>query len=137
MMRPLKIWPAAAYFAALAMPLFANAQQPSEIPPKLEKLEEGEAPAITIRKPDSEQKITEKRQKGGKVTEIKVQRGKSTYYLRPNDAVGSVLPGDAQSSSRPPQWKIKEFDLGGEQQAKKAVATQTPPPPAASEPQKK
>ena len=138
MMRSLKIWPVAASLAALAMPLPTSAQQPAETPPRLEKLEEGEAPAITIRKPDSERKITEKRQ-GGKVTEIKVQSGKSTYYLKPNEPAGSALPGDAQSNSiRAPQWLIKEFDLGPNPEIQEAEAAQTPaPPPVASKPPKK
>ncbi len=138
MMRSLKIWPVAASLAALAMPLPTSAQQPAETPPRLEKLEEGEAPAITVRKPDSERKITEKRQRG-KVTEIKVQSGKSTYYLKPNEPAGSALPGDAQSNSiRAPQWQIKEFDLGRKPETQAAEAAQTPAPPLiASEPPKK
>lgn len=138
MMRSLTIWPVAAYLAALAMPLPAAAQQPAEPPPKLEKLEEGETPAITIRKPDSERKITEKRQQG-KVTEIKVQSGKSTYYLKPNAPAGSALPGDAQSNSiRAPQWQVQEFDLARKNGTVAAEAAQTPaPPPAASEAPKK
>jgi len=138
MMRSLKIWPVAASLAALAMPLPASSQPPDDTPPRLEKLEEGEAPAITIRKPDSERKITEKRQ-GGKVTEIKVQSGKSTYYLKPNEPAGSALPGDIQSNAiRAPQWQIKEFDLGRKQEPEEADAAQTPAPPlVTSKPPKK
>ena len=100
------------------MPLLADAQQP----PKMEKLEEGEAPAITIRKPDTEKKITEKREKG-KVTEVKVQTGKSTYYLKPNEAPGNAVPGDAQSNeNRGAQWSVHEFDLGRKKKAVKQPA---------------
>lgn len=69
---------------AVATPLWATAQQPSDTPPKLEPLQEGEEPAVTIRKEDGERQVTETR-KNGKVTEIKVKSGKSTYYLKPND----------------------------------------------------
>ncbi|MEO8407133.1 MAG: DUF2782 domain-containing protein [Oxalobacteraceae bacterium] len=94
--------------AACAMPLLVGAQQP----PVLEKLEEGEPPAITIRKPDTEKQITEKRQQG-KVTEVKVKTGKSTYYLKPVDPAGSTLRGDGESDEiRAAQWPVLEFDLG-------------------------
>jgi hypothetical protein len=91
------------------MPLLVGAQQP----PVLEKLEEGEPPAITIRKPDTEKQITEKRQQG-KVTEVKVKSGKSTYYLKPADPAGSAMRGDGQSDEiRAAQWPVLEFDMGG------------------------
>ena len=90
------------------MPLLVGAQQP----PVLEKLEEGEPPAITIRKPDTEKQITEKRQQG-KVTEVKVKSGKSTYYLKPADPAGSAMRGDGQSDEiRAAQWPVLEFDMG-------------------------
>lgn len=100
------------------MPLLADAQQSSA----LEKMEQGEAPTITIRKPDSEKKITEKRDKG-KVTEIKVQTGKSTYYLKPNEGPGNAMPGDAQSNeNRGAQWSVHEFDLGRKKKGAKQAA---------------
>jgi hypothetical protein len=111
-----------------AMPLLADAQQP----PKMEKLEEGEAPTITIRKPETEKKITEKREKG-KVTEVKVQTGKSTYYLKPNEAPGNAMQGDAQSNeTRGAQWSVHEFDLGRKKKAARQAADvpAEPIPPA-------
>lgn len=108
--------------AVYAAPLLVNAQQASAPPPKLEKLEEGEPPAITIRKPEGERKITEKRQQG-KIKEVKVQSGKSTYYLKPNEPAGSALPGDAESSAnRGAQWQVLEFG-----QPKPAKDTPQPP----------
>lgn len=109
---------------AYAAPLLANAQQASAPPPpKLEKLEEGEPPAVTIRKPEGEKKITEKR-KQGKIKEVKVQTGKSTYYLKPNEPVGSALPGDAESSSnRGAQFQVLEF---GTPKPPKKVTAQPP-----------
>lgn len=102
------------------MPLLVGAQQP----PVLEKLEEGEPPAITIRKPDTEKQITEKRQQG-KVTEVKVKSGKNTYYLKPADPAGSALRGDGQSKlTRAAQWPVLEFDLGaGKEKAAETAGT--------------
>ncbi len=134
-MRTSKLWSLVAVCAAVfAAPLTASAQQAvAPPPPKLEKLEEGEAPAITIRKQGGEKKITEKREKG-KVTEVKVQSGKSTYYLKPNDPAGSALPGDAESNAtRAAQWQVLEF--GNPKNAKEAAEPpQTlEPKPAAAE----
>ena len=119
-----KLWTIVALCAgAYAMPLFAHAQDAATPPPPtLEKLEEGEPPAVTIRKPEGEKKITEKR-KQGKIKEVKVQSGKSTYYLKPNEPIGSALPGDAQSSTnRGAQWEVLEF-------GKPKPVKKTPQPP--------
>lgn len=126
-MRTFQVWPILTFCVAAVTPLLAGAQQtPSSEPPKLEKLEEGEAPAITIRKPDGEKKITEKR-KQGKVTEVKVQSGGSTYYVKPNEPAGSALPGDAESNaSRAPQWQVLEF--GKPKPEKEGEPPQTLPP---------
>ncbi|HJV51564.1 MAG TPA: DUF2782 domain-containing protein [Noviherbaspirillum sp.] len=134
-MRTLKAWHrTAACIAVLATPLLTQAQQKADAPPppKMERLEEGEAPAITIRKPNQERQITEKRAPGGKVTEVKVSKGKNTYYLKPNEQPGA-MPGDGQSSAnRGAQWQVKEFDLS--RQPKEAATEQAPavpaPPPA-------
>jgi hypothetical protein len=127
---------AAAFITAQAMPLLVNAQQPGDAPPppRTQKLEEGESPAVTIRKPDQERKITEKRARGGKVTEVKVTNGKSTYYLKPNDPPGAGLPGDTQSdASRSAQWEVQQFDLGRKQikEAQAQEAASVPAPPTA------
>ncbi|WP_051567005.1 DUF2782 domain-containing protein [Herminiimonas sp. CN] len=104
--------------AACAIPLLVGAQQP----PVLEKLEEGEPPAVTIRKPDTEKQITEKRQQG-KVTEVKVKSGKSTYYLKPVSPAGSALRGEGQSDEiRAAQWPVLEFDMGAKK--KKTTASE-------------
>ncbi len=136
-MRTLKVWSAvAASVAAYAMPWLALAQQPAGNvpPPRLEKLEEGEEPTVTIRKPEQQRKTAEKRAPGGKVTEIKVTTGGSTYYLKANDSAGSALPGDTQGSNlRAAQWEVLEFDLNQSKEAKEAEAAETatvPPPPA-------
>jgi hypothetical protein len=117
--------------AFLAQP-WAVAQEP----PRLEKLEEGEAPAVTIRGGEqTERQITESRDRG-KVTSVKVKSGQSTYYLKPNEPAGSALPGDTQSNmNRGAQWQLMEFDLSRprdpkEAAAQAAAAEQPLPPPA-------
>jgi len=134
-----QVWSKAALLAAvttaLGLSVGAMAQQavPNSIappPPELQKLEEGEAPAVTIRKPGEERtngnSINERRDHG-QTKEIKVQSGPSTYYLKPKEQVGSAMPGDAQSG--PPtgaQWKIKEFDMGGKKKQKDGTAGENP-----------
>jgi hypothetical protein len=121
-------------FAAV-MP--AHAQQPRERadappPPRLERLEEGDAPAVTIPGGGpTEKSINEKREQG-RVTEVEVRTGRSTYVVKPINPAGSALPGDAQSSTnRAPQFKVKEFDLQRpedlKQQAQPAAAPAAPP----------
>jgi hypothetical protein len=121
------------------LPLFAQ-QADAPQPPRLEKLEEGEAPAVTIRPPGQERRMTEKRAPGGKVTEVQVTSGKSTYYLKPNDQPGSAVVGDTQSHSmRAPQWEVQTFDLGLEAAKEQAAQADVnaPAPPPRREPAKK
>jgi len=101
----------------LAMPLIAGAQAQygapgkdvAPPPPETQRLEEGEAPSVNIRQPDTKEKITEKKSQG-RVTEVKVQTGKTTYYAHPNDPAGSAMRGDAGSdTTRPVQFQIGEF----------------------------
>lgn len=135
-MRTFKVWPIlTACVAAYAIPLAVNAQQTNgDAPPQLEKLEEGEAPTVTIRRPDQQGSVIEKRERGGIVSEVQVNRGNSTYYLRPNTQAGSAMYGDGQSNNlRAPQWRIGEFDLRRSDQDREAearAAGSTPPPPA-------
>jgi hypothetical protein len=129
---------------ALYVTLPAGAQQQAgeaAQPPKLERLDEGEAPAVTVRKPEQPRSVvTEKRAYGGRVTEIEVQSGRSTYYLQPNAQGGSSSAGDTDSNRmRAPQWRVGEFDLrrGDEKKRAAEVKAGTPPPPAApAQPQK-
>ena len=112
----------AALAAASLVSSLALAQQnaPTAVappPPELEILEEGPPPSVTIKKPGEQSttgnSVTERRDHG-QTTEVKVQSGPSTYYLKPTQQVGAALPGDAQSGPpTPAQWVIKEFDWGG------------------------
>lgn len=139
-MRSLKVLHLAAFVASCASILPATAQQGSAPPPpQLQKLEEGEEPTVTIRKPSDEHKIEEKRAPGGKVQEVKVTSGKSTYYLRPNTPAGSAQPGDQEgTSNRGAQWEVLEFDLSrrqakeGETEQQQEPDAPPPPPPAKS-----
>jgi hypothetical protein len=134
-------------FCAIAqltvLPAIAQ-QAPKDAPPQMEKLEEGESPAVTIRPPSTgKTTITEKRAPGGKRTEVKVTSGKGTYYLNTKDQPGAVQYGDAQGmSNQPAQWEVMTFDLNNnrktQQQQTDATSTKAPPPPQpASAPEKK
>lgn len=114
----------------------ASAQQkPSEAPPKLDIIEPGSDTPITVTPPKTGgAKISEKKE-GGRVTEVKVKSGKSSYTMKPNIPAGNAQPGDGTASAfRAPQWTVLEFDLN-----KKKKKTDTdnvpdtataPPPPA-------
>ncbi|MES2325090.1 MAG: hypothetical protein V4633_22780 [Pseudomonadota bacterium] len=123
--------------ASLAIAQQTASPAPSQAPPKLEVIEEGNDAPITVTPPKSGgTKITEKKE-GGRVTEIKVKSGKSNYTMKPNIPAGNAQPGDGQSSNvRAPQWTVMEFDLGKKKKTSKDdVPEPTPakvaPPPAA------
>jgi hypothetical protein len=125
--------------AASAAPLSASAQQSqpkgqdAPPPPKMEKLEEGEAPSVTIREPKEKQTIKEQRAPGGQVKEVTVTKGKNTYKVKPNVAPGSALPGDAQSPhSRPAQWEVYQFN--NKKKPQEADIQDAPPPAVAPPP---
>ncbi len=136
-----KIWQLLAIcIASIATPLLVHAQQPPKTiappPPELQKLDEGEAPAVTVRKPgEAPAEITEKRDQG-RVTEVKVNSAGSTYYVKPQSQAGTLGPNDGPV--RGAQWQIKEFDLG-QKPRKEGEAAQTNgdpglPPPTISKP---
>lgn len=124
----------------LAPAAFAQAQQkPSEAPPKLQVVDEGADAPLKVERPrQGGTKIVEKKV-GGKVTEVTVKAGPSTYTMKPHDPPGNAQPGDGQSPDiRAPQWTIFEFDLfgkkkGGDKDAAPAdadaAAAPAPPPP--------
>ena len=132
-MRSLKVWPiAAGLVASCATILPAAAQQGNAPPPpRMEKQE----PAVTIRKPGEERKIEEKRAPGGKVKEVKVTKGKNTYYLKPNEPAGSAQPGDQEgAANRAAQWEVMEFDLGRRKTKEGQPEQAAPAAPAAAPP---
>lgn len=98
--------------------------KPSDTPPRLERLEEGEQPAITIRKPEEKSGTTVTRDNNGNIVETRVKTDKTTYYVRPNRQPGNSQPGDLQSSgNRAAQFKVKEFGPGAK---KKELPEDTP-----------
>jgi hypothetical protein len=122
--------------ASLAIAQQAPSPAPSKAPPKLEVIEEGTDTPITVTPPKTGgTRITEKKE-GGRVTEIKVKTGKSSYTMKPNVPAGNAQPGDGQSSAvRAPQWTVLEFDLGKKKKTDKEdvpepTPARVPPPPA-------
>lgn len=135
-MRTSKIFPVISACIALAVlppAAIAQAESAKDAPPDLEKLEEGEASASTVRSPEASTKITEKRHRG-QVTSIKVESGDSTYYVTPQTPSGNIMHGGQRDTIRAPQWQILEFDWGrepkksGEASARPGIIA--PPPPA-------
>ena len=123
----------------LAYTSLAQAQQaPSSAPPKLERIEEGSGTPITVtpkQRSDVNRggtSINEKRE-GGRVTEVEVTTGGSSYTMKGAGAVAQT--GDATGNTlRPPQWKVMEFDLFKKKQkdgeeADAGTANAPPPPP--------
>ncbi|MES2758626.1 MAG: hypothetical protein V4693_14730 [Pseudomonadota bacterium] len=104
----------------------------------MERIEEGsDIPATITSKDRSPVKVTEKRD-GGRVTEVEVTSGKSTYTMKANPAGAVAQPGDPASGTlRPPQWKVLEFDLFRKKQTEReaaeaaaaGVTAEAPPPP--------
>ena len=116
--------------------------KPSEAPPKLEIIEPSMPSRPTINAtPKSARggtKITEKKE-GGRVTEVKVQAGRSNYTMKPNTPAGNAQIGDVQSGNaiRPPQWTVMEFGPGKKKTAEgTAVETADAPPPKTVTPAK-
>ena len=135
-MRISRVWP---IFILCSVAATVNAQQNPALskdappPPQMQKLEEGQAPAVTITPNEKKNQVTEKRAPGGKVTEVDVKSGKSLYTLKPNDQqVGTSQPGDAESSSTHggTQWKVMSFGPNRSQQEPQDSAAPNALPPA-------
>ncbi|MCM1511667.1 MAG: DUF2782 domain-containing protein [Oxalobacter formigenes] len=101
-----------AVLAAGPAAMAQDATRQTEGEETLELIDETEQPTITIRKPDAAREITERRE-GGEVKEVKVKTGVSTYYLYPNQSLGSAFD-DGASKRRPAMWRIHEFDVTGQ-----------------------
>ena len=115
--------------------------KPSDAPPQLDNIEGGRSPAVALPPPKSARggtRVTEKKQ-GGRVTEVKVQAGPSTYTMKPNAPAGNAVVGDVQSGNgiRPPQWTLFEFGPGKKKPVEEAAAdTVDAPPPQTVKPAK-
>lgn len=94
-------------------PLVAAQDKTAPPPPKLEKLEEGPETDVKLIKPEGTKLKTVERKENGKVTEVQVRSGKSTYTVKSNNAPKGTPEGDA---NRAAQWKVMEF--GGKKETK-------------------
>lgn len=102
----------------------------------LQPVEESEAPTTLIPERDAGRRapdgFSETRLPGGRVTEVEVRSGGSTYYVRPQSATG------ASQTGRTAQWNILNFDTarGAAPAAARDAApampapAEVPPPPA-------
>ncbi len=124
------------FFMTLATAVAAQTPPPKvdPVPPKAEKLEEvSEVKTdkdLNIGKPQPKEKITEKRNNLGQVTEVEVKSGASQYKVKPHSEVGNVAPGSLQSDqNRAPQWTILEFGI-----KKPATVDNAPPANEKSKP---
>ena len=89
-------------------PSAPNTPAKLDTPPQMEPLDEGE-PALTNLKKSSVKQTVQTTQ-NGQQTEVKVTNSVGTYIVKPNQNVGTSLPGDAQSNSNNPvQWVIKSW----------------------------
>jgi hypothetical protein len=109
---------AACVAVSTLLPLHAHAQPaPGDAPPRLERLEEGQAPETAPAPAQPQDRIIERRARGGQVTEVEVSKGGSNYVVKPNEQAGNALPGDLQSNrNRGAQWQVFGFDLKREQE---------------------
>ncbi len=99
--------------SAVALEVDPPAQAPAtppalDHPPQMEPLDEGEPALTNLRK--SSVKQTVQTTQNGEQTEVKVTNSVGTYIVKPNQNVGTSLPGDGQSNSNNPvQWVIKSW----------------------------
>lgn len=86
----------------------ADQTPPSDAPPKVNPADDGNT-AVTNLKPNKV-KQTEQIIQNGQQTEIKVTNSVGTYIVKPNQSIGTSLPGDASSNSNNPvQWIVKSW----------------------------
>lgn len=92
----------------IAMPSYGTAPPPTDTPPKTDPTDDEEPAVTNLGKPAVKQTMQTIQE--GEQTEIKVTNGLGTYIVKPNERVGTSLPGDAQSNSNNPvQWIIKSW----------------------------
>ncbi len=108
----------------LAAPLLASAQSKKEAPPppQLEKLEEVGESELKLAKPETKNVKTVERKEGGKVTEVQVRSGPSTYTVKENKAPKGTQAGEA---NRAAQWTVMEF--GGKKESKEVESKPAQP----------
>jgi hypothetical protein len=99
-------------------------QQPSDAPPQPKASPADEEPPAVTNLGKADVKQTMQTVQTGEQTEVKVTNGVGTYIVKPNERVGTSLPGDGQSNTNNPvQWVIKSW--GGD----KSTTKDDPAPP--------
>lgn len=92
------------------------------------------APGLSLGKPDANKNEVRERREGGKVTEVEVSSGGSTYKLQANPNVGNAPEGTVQgSSNRPALWSIFQFG-GPKKESKEEKETEPVLQPAPARP---
>jgi hypothetical protein len=87
--------------------VYAADQSPSDIPPQVINFDD-EATVSHSKKENAKQ--TTQTIQNGEQTEVKVTNEVGTYIVKPNQSVGTSVPGDAQSSSNHAvQWVVKSW----------------------------
>lgn len=133
-----KAWPAIIVLTTIGTtPFAAHAQEATArtTPPVLERLvEDASDKAAAPPRTSAPASTTEKRAPGGRVTEIRVSNGGSTYYLRPQSPASTAL---SAGEGRTTQWNVLNFELPGSAKPERSVSDATapapvPPPPRAN-----
>lgn len=132
-MRSFSIRHFAAGIAALSTFLAAAAQEPArDAPEQIERLEDDGHGTITVRPQQEGATVLEKRAYGGRLQEIRVTSGNSTYFIRPQGPLTSFAPPEPTgSANRAVQWEILQFEWGSTpRQDGAGAATVSVPPPS-------
>ena len=94
--------------ALIAAANWAAEPVPSDAPPKTDPLDDGDT-TVTHLKSNKVKQTEQTCQTGGHL-EVKVTNSVGTYIVKPNQSVGTSLPGDASSNSNNPvQWVVKSW----------------------------
>lgn len=117
----------------------AQSSVPSDAPPKLETVQDGDTPITVTPRTTRENGTTAIKREGGQIREETVHSGGSTYTVKPANQNSTQLRGDAGGPQvRGAQWTVMEFDLNKKQKQRSADAAAAaenaedtaPPPPA-------
>jgi hypothetical protein len=90
---------------------YADDQSPSDKPPQVINLDDDESTASTVthRKKEVEQQVMQTIHHGEQ-TEVNVTNEIGTYIVKPDQTIGTSVPGDTQSSSNhAAQWVVKSW----------------------------
>lgn len=106
----------------------SSASAKASAPVNLEKLEDTPEPELKIAPAKSNETKIRQRGVNGKVEEVEVTSGKSTYRLKADPELGGAQRGTLQgSNNRPARWTVFEFN---NKKSTKDVEAKTKLPPA-------